>query len=48
MNAVTSPLTMVITCLDVVGKTQIDPADAYHLINLGVEIPDIDVSLCGT
>ena len=30
-----------------VGKTQVEPADAFHLIDLGVEVPDAVVALVG-
>jgi len=31
--------------LDVVGKAQVEPADTFHLIDLGVEVPDVVVAL---
>lgn len=30
-----------------VGKTQVEPADALHLIDLGVEVLDVIVALVG-
>ena len=33
--------------LDVVGEAQVEPADALHLIDLGVEVPDVVVALVG-
>jgi len=33
--------------LDVVGKAQVESADAFHLIDLGVEVPDVVVALVG-
>jgi len=33
--------------LDVVGEAQVEPADAFHLIDLGVEVPDVVVALVG-
>ena len=33
--------------LDVVCKAQVESADAFHLINLGVEVPDVVVALVG-
>jgi len=33
--------------LDVVGEAQVEPADAFHLIDIGVEVPDVVVALVG-
>lgn len=33
--------------LDVVGKAQVVSADAFHLIDFGVEVPDVVVALMG-
>ena len=33
--------------LDVVGEAQVEPADAFHLIDLGVEVLDVIVALVG-
>ena len=30
-----------------VGKAQVEPADAFHLIDFGVEVPDVVVALVG-
>ena len=31
--------------LDVVGEAHVEPADALHLIDLGVKVPDVVVAL---
>ena len=30
-----------------VGKAQVESANAFHLINIGVEVPDVVVALVG-
>ena len=32
---------------DVFGEAQVEPADAFHLIDLGVKVPDVVVALVG-
>jgi len=31
----------------VVGQAQVEPADAFHLIDLGVEVPNVVIALVG-
>ena len=33
--------------LDMIGKTNVEPADAFHLIDFGVEVPNVVVTFVG-